>query len=433
MKKWIAAILCMGMAVSICGCRQQGELEPSASSTAPTTGEETISTPQVSEEPTEPSETAAPTETEEESAPPATEAQDAPLVAVSLIPVLEEETSEDGTSIFQYRYQKIQAVMPTAPNAAEKITNAMEERIKKASSSVEGVLNWAKQDYTGDSNWVPYSYEVMFRPVRVDSSAISFFGLAWNFSGGVHPNRSLISYNFDAGTGDVLTLSDVLTNADVAEALYLKVMDGLDRRSEELSPGQSVWNDDYQEIVREHFHLEHTSSECWYFTETGMHFYFSPYEIAPYAVGEVDIEIAYSELNGILKETYFPEPATYEDTFSLNAARKEQIDATLFREHVAVNLEAEGTEIAVFTGAVIHQVQLEQDTRNTSPQQPDENRVIFAANRLMPQDLLLVTAGVEDMQLGLRLTLQSGETDIRSYSIRESAEDGSILIEKESE
>ena len=96
-------------------------------------------------------------------------------------------------------------------------------------------------------------------------------------------------------------------------------------------------------------------------------------------------------------------------------------------------MEAGGTEIAVFTGAVIHQVQLEQDTGNTSLQQPDGNRVIFAANRLVPQDLLLVTAGVEDMQLGLRLTLQSGEIDIRSYSIRERAEDGSILIEKESE
>ena len=106
MKKWIAAILCMGMAVSICGCRQQGEPEPSASSTAPTTEEETISTPQVSEEPTEPSATAAPTETEEESVPPATQAQEVPLVAVSLIPVLEEETSEDGTSIFQYHRSK---------------------------------------------------------------------------------------------------------------------------------------------------------------------------------------------------------------------------------------------------------------------------------------------------------------------------------------
>ncbi len=198
------------------------------------------------------------------------------------------------------------------------------------------------------------------------------------FSGGVHPNRSLISCSFDTETGDVLTLSDVLTNADVAEALYLKVMDGLDRRSEELNPGQSVWNDDYQDIVREHFDLEHTSSECWYFTETGMHFYFSPYEIAPYAVGEVDIEIAYSELNGILKETYFPEPAAYEDTFSLNAARKEQIDATLFHENIPVNLTAEGTEIAVFTGAVIHQVQLEQEAGNAS-QQPNGSRVIFCS------------------------------------------------------
>ncbi len=34
------------------------------------------------------------------------------------------------------------------------------------------------------------------------------------------------------------------------------------------------------------------------FSDTGMHFYFSPYEIAPYVVGEVDIEIPHAELRG---------------------------------------------------------------------------------------------------------------------------------------
>ena len=103
-----------------------------------------------------------------------------------------------------------------------------------------------------------------------------------------------------------MTLSDILSNTDVVEEpLYLKVMDGLDQRNgswTRTSPFERRRRD-----CREHFNLEHVSSASWYFSDTGMHFYFSPYEIAPYVVGEVDIEIPYAELRGILKEEYFPE------------------------------------------------------------------------------------------------------------------------------
>ena len=38
MRKWIAAALCLSMILSVCGCQQQEEGEPSVSSTAaPTT------------------------------------------------------------------------------------------------------------------------------------------------------------------------------------------------------------------------------------------------------------------------------------------------------------------------------------------------------------------------------------------------------------
>lgn len=283
MRKWIAAALCLSMILSVCGCQQQEEGEPSVSSTAapttPTEGTEASVTqvPEKVTDPTQdPTEVAVPSEapSEGETTPPVTGTQEIPLVAVSLIPVLEEETDENGTTIFRYQYQTITAILPDAPDASEKITSTMEERGKEAAGSVEEILNWARQDYTGDSSWVPYSCQVAFVPARVDATTVSFSGAVWSFSGGVHPNCTRISCSFDAASGDVLTLSDILSNTDVVEALYLKVMDGLDQRSRELDPNQSVWNDGYEEIVREHFNLEHVSSASWYFSDTGMHFYF---------------------------------------------------------------------------------------------------------------------------------------------------------------
>ena len=240
MRKWIAAALCLSMILSVCGCQQQEEGEPSVSSTAapttPTEGTEASVTqvPEKVTDPTQdPTEVAVPSEapSEGETTPSVTGTQEIPLVAVSLIPVLEEETDENGTTIFRYQYQTITAILPDAPDASEKITSTMEERGKEAAGSVEEILNWARQDYTGDSSWVPYSCQVAFIPARVDATTVSFSGAVWSFSGGVHPNCTRISCSFDAASGDVLTLSDILSNTDVVEALYLKVMDGLDQRS----------------------------------------------------------------------------------------------------------------------------------------------------------------------------------------------------------
>lgn len=113
-------------------------------------------------------------------------------------------------------------------------------------------------------------------------------------------------------------------------------------------------------------------------------------------VGEVDIEIPYAELRGILKEEYFPEATTYEGAFSLNAAHQEQVDSTQFEENILVDLKTDGTKVAVFSGSVIHRVQLEQGSWSAENQQTGSSQVVFAANRLTGQDLLLITADLTE-------------------------------------
>ena len=95
MRKWIAAALCLSMILSVCGCQQQEEGEPSVSSTAapttPTEGTEASVTqvPEKVTDPTQdPTEVAVPSEAPSEGGDdsPVTGTQEIPLVAVSLIP-----------------------------------------------------------------------------------------------------------------------------------------------------------------------------------------------------------------------------------------------------------------------------------------------------------------------------------------------------------
>lgn len=126
-------------------------------------------------------------------------------------------------------------------------------------------------------------------------------------------------------------------------------MDRLEQFANDLDSDMTMFQDGYEETVKEHFNLDSSSSACWYFADSGMHFYFSPYEIAPYSVGDIDIEIPYEELQGVLKEAYFPQAApVYGDSFSISAAEEGQIDEAQFAQALSVELDENGTKVAIF-------------------------------------------------------------------------------------
>lgn len=435
MKRWIAAALCIGLILSQTGCGQPEQQETNPSTTAETSPTETQASTTPSPEPgtvPESEEVTSPSEMIETL--PAEEttpvSQTDSLVAVTLAPVLEEEKDADGASIFQYQYQNITLTIPDAPEAAQKMNEAMAQQIKEAADSAAEIRQWAKQAYTGEGeSWTPYTSQIIFTPVRLDSAVVSFSGVSWEYTGGIHPNRVLFSVNFHAETGDALALADVLNHTDMAEALYLKVMDRLEQFANDLDSDMTMFQDGYEETVKEHFNLDSSSSACWYFADSGMHFYFSPYEIAPYSVGDIDIEIPYEELQGVLKEAYFPQAApVYGDSFSISAAEEGQIDEAQFAQTLSVELDENGTKVAIFSGSAIFDIRVEQGRWDDNGQPMAASQVVFAANRLTAQDLILISSNISGEQPNLRLTLQSEAAESRSYFIRQNDENGSISL-----
>lgn len=424
MKKWIIGFLCVLTLTSLWGCkRTQQEPQPSESVTVtgPAVQNSEPAMPTQTEEATTPS-------TETEPSVPAPEEEVPSLVTLTLDTYHEKDEAQDGAQLFTFLYQDVAVSMPDNGEAAEKINQFFADLHEVAATYAQGPRSLAKENYTKINDWAAYYYETKFQTARVDEAVISLSGDAVEFTGGMHPETTLISYNFNSETGNQLSLGDILTTGDMAQALYLKVMDKL----EEFASAQSkstdlIFLEGYLDTVQEHFNLSHDSSESWYFTGEGICFYFSPYEIAPYAVGPIQVELTYQDLTGILKEDFYPKKMKFVDSFSINAAKENLVQTDSFDHVHSIPVDPEGESVALFTGSLVYNVRLVGGSWIDESNFQVET-TYFAANRLDAKDLLLIRTMIPDTMPNLCLSMQTGDEEYRTYFIGQSGEDGSILL-----
>lgn len=111
---------------------------------------------------------------------------------------------------------------------------------------------------------------------------------SYEYSGGAHGNPSRENFLFRAADGEAVQITDVIgiTQED-AESL---VKSGFRTMME--TEGEEGFYEDARETLEAKTLTEIPS----YFSDQGVTFYFSPYEIAPYARGYVELTIPYENL-----------------------------------------------------------------------------------------------------------------------------------------
>ncbi len=222
------------------------------------------------------------------------------MVAVSVPATTETAKAKDGTVLFEYTYQHISLVLHR-PAVADKIIVDFLKRVDSTQENAKATEASAKAAYNGSDNWVPYLCHVTYSPKRVDHKVLSLFGNSVLYTGGHHPDWTCMSANYDIATGDVLTLSSILVEGATTDKLRTLTLESL----KGLSEGDYLY-EDYADTVSQRFAADPKTDENWYFTQTGLCFYFAPYEIAPYASGVIAVEIPYEKLTGLLHPEYFP-------------------------------------------------------------------------------------------------------------------------------
>lgn len=301
-----------------------------------------------------------------------------PLYAVSVPAATEAFHHEDGTELFTYTAQHMQLIIPDE-DVADKVVLDFLNRIDAAQTDAESVLSEAQNNYDPDSVWFPYFYRIIYSPMRVDRGVLSLFGTRGSYSGGMHSNVSCVSANYDLETGDPLTLGSIMHMDATKDDFVDLILAELGQIAEE-----NYLYDDYKDCVHSHFSCDESVYEDFYFTDSGLCFFFSPYEIAPYASGIITVEIPYDKLLGLIYDGYFPdEYDTVTGTMHIKPFSEMDMEAI---DNMAEVVLGTGETQVIYTDGNAAQISVNiSDTPNTVP-----NYTAFRAYQMSKADAIVL-------------------------------------------
>ena len=321
------------------------------------------------------------------------------MAAVSVPTVTHEVTADDGTVLFRYTYQNIHLVLPEQEIADAVILDFL-NRIDSTQEHADSLMAQAEIAYAPSGNFLPYEYKLVYSPTRIDTGVLSFFGTTTVYSGGAHPTYDCAAANYDLLNGNVLTLGSILTHQDKLTQLETLLLAELKTMEQEKYLRQ-----DYDQIVSHRFDGEESYDEDWYFTSTGLCFYFPPYEIAPYSSGIITAEIPYEKLIGIIDNAYFPPERiqTYSDVAAAH------LDQNVLKERTQIAelpLTQNGEKFLLHTDGMIEDLKVIK----TDPATMDST-TLFLSQYLTPWDGVVLTLPQAELAT-LHITYRSGNNSV---------------------
>ena len=359
MKKILSMFTCCCIIFALAACSQEAAPTQQPTTTQAPTTEATVPTT-LATEPTAPISTAV---------------YSAPLAYVSMPPITEAEVS-GNTTLSYYAYPAMSVVLPDA-DVAEVVKLDLLNRIDATTQTAQTVHAAAKKDYSGQSDWYNYYMDVSYEVKRLDQNVLSVFGTEAAFDGSPNSTTIGVSANYDLSTGASLSLKSILFPDFSADILADLIVDGLNNYDETtLLPG-------YKEVIDQMFSTN-VPVESWYFDNTGLCFYFAPYEIAPHSMGIIYSHVPYSSLSGLMKEAYFPmEDLAYSgnvEITSMNKLENNVLDA--FDQFGELTIGEGGNKFLLTTNGSVLNLQIYEAYES------------FDGGNIIPSKMLFASAGM---------------------------------------
>ena len=247
------------------------------------------------------------------------------------------------------------------------------------------------------------------------------FGTRTTYTGGLHPDQSCISVNYDAANGESLTLGSILNHVDNKQDISDLVLDELDS----LAYQYSLF-DGYESVVKERFLADESADEAFYFTDTGLCFYFAPYELAPFSTGIISVEIPYEKLPGILADQYFPDEY-HPSTGALFAENADSQDLGSFTQIIEATLHTDGDRVLLCSDKTVQRLTITLGSWTPDGLYFLPEYVIFRATGTSADKAFVIRMAIPEILPDLMVSYETVEGK-QSYYISKSAENGSITL-----
>ena len=171
---------------------------------------------------------------------------------------------------------------------------------EQTTTYVQEYGKWAIEDTFYDD---PVFYSDIVASVsRADDRLFTIMIGSYDWGGGAHPNHSSASLNIDPVSGTELTLMQILGDSS-------RLSEGIRKELEKNYPGvmeevDSFYfpdeNDDPDQFVNKLKENTYTFAV----TDKGLSIFFSPYEIASYATGDLEVTLSYEEYPELVQKAY---------------------------------------------------------------------------------------------------------------------------------
>lgn len=140
-----------------------------------------------------------------------------------------------------------------------------------------------------------WDYEGSGDTLMISPKVISIYYQVYSFTGGAHGNSNITYLNFNAQTGDLLKLTDMVSDTTalkkIAELKFEKTQKEFAKDNDfEYNKEDYFWGNP--------FFLPANIAV----TKNGLQFLYNPYEAAAYAVGTISFDLTWQELGNIPKK-----------------------------------------------------------------------------------------------------------------------------------
>lgn len=350
------------------------------------------------------------------------EAEQLPMYAISLPVVTETESATDGTTIFKHTYQNISLVIPE-PEVADKIILDF-LNITDLHSEAEALKNTAEQEYTANpESFSSYWVQSIYNPTRIDRGVLSLYGSYATYSGGAHGAFSFKSANYDLVTGEPLDLDDIFAaNVSVDEICNLIIRSLKDQKeAEQLF-------DDFETIVLDLIRKNFPKNHDWFFSADGLCFFFSPYEIGPFASADVVAVIPYDSLIGILDEAYFPaEREHVNGTVQGEIFDESKLDD--FTQFAEITVEENSDQILLYTNKSVYDVIIKTGSWSADGKTYTPEYTLLVSHTLTPGDALMIENALTQTLPSMQLSYTTNDQTVQFYIGTNSNNNTVILTE----
>ncbi len=365
MKKWMALLLCLALACSMCACAaiDSVELPP---------------LPKLTEEPTAAASEAPQQEDSEEKTEEAAAIQ--PSVdrqAANRVTVNFEKTSYENYDpsagierILTFSYVTPKIRIEGRDEAAAKINEyiaMLDETYYTGndygdgpSSGYNGMLEAAEDNYTYAVTMRDRSLPLEFsasrtaRVARIDSRMINLVFDSYEYTGGAHGFYADRAYVFDTETGERLKLEALAAEGEDLQAALISGMKELVKADPEY----------YEEHLAEDFVAESDYDTAfsallrdgaWYFNNEGLVIFSDLYELAPYAAGLTEFVLPYEKLQGVIDEKWLPEARQGSGEFSIKPMSEVPEGSLELLDRVNYS---QGEELCLLASGTVYDVKL---------------------------------------------------------------------------